>query len=339
MRFGKRRGMPLAVLTAILLGFGAGSAVLADGLGFGHTLPRVVPAYDFSTGGEYFAPPIPYGHYAKDHLGQAAKGLGMVHGHFRGLFDKATGLLHHRTGDACGHGGCGAGGCGTDGTHHGGCGHGGAANCGFCLGKGLFHRGSGCGDGGLGGTSGLANGGGFFKHQKKHFAPCRSDSAIASSQAAPAAQAVVAPSVQNHCGTPGCGLQGIHSHLAGAVGKIRCRLCGGGGCNACGGQGIGDPCGGCGGRGIGCGKCGGGGLLQGCGLCKGAGCGSCLKGLSSHLHRIAGSLTGLLHHPKYDWFVGPGGPVPLTPGYVPYIVTTRSPRDYFAFPPMNPNDP
>ena len=46
-----------------------------------------------------------------------------------------------------------------------------------------------------------------------------------------------------------------------------------------------------------------------------------------------------LHRPKMKWFVGAGGPVPFTPGYVPYIVTTRSPRDFFAFPPMNPNAP
>jgi hypothetical protein len=31
--------------------------------------------------------------------------------------------------------------------------------------------------------------------------------------------------------------------------------------------------------------------------------------------------------------MGPGGPVPLTPGYVPYVNPVRSPRDYFAFPP------
>ena len=30
------------------------------------------------------------------------------------------------------------------------------------------------------------------------------------------------------------------------------------------------------------------------------------------------------------------GPVPLTPGYTPYVNVTRSPRDYFAFPPHNP---
>jgi hypothetical protein len=49
------------------------------------------------------------------------------------------------------------------------------------------------------------------------------------------------------------------------------------------------------------------------------------------------SITGLLHKPKISWFNGAGGPVPITPGYVPYIVTTRSPRDFFSFPPMNPD--
>ena len=57
------------------------------------------------------------------------------------------------------------------------------------------------------------------------------------------------------------------------------------------------------------------------------------------IHGKLASLAAGLHHPKMKWFVGPGGPVPLTPGYVPYIVSTRSPRDFFAFPPMNPNDP
>ncbi len=51
------------------------------------------------------------------------------------------------------------------------------------------------------------------------------------------------------------------------------------------------------------------------------------------VHGKLASLAAGLHKPKVKWFVGPGGPVPLTPGYVPYIVTTRSPRDFFAFPP------
>ena len=57
------------------------------------------------------------------------------------------------------------------------------------------------------------------------------------------------------------------------------------------------------------------------------------------LHGKLASMAGALHKPKISWFIGAGGPVPLTPGYVPYIVTTRSPRDFFSFPPMNPNAP
>jgi hypothetical protein len=90
----------------------------------------------------------------------------------------------------------------------------------------------------------------------------------------------------------------------------------------------------------GCGQTGKHGRGTGCGLCGGNGCSNCLSGLTSGLHsRLASLAAGLLHHPKVTYFVGAGGPVPLTPGYVPYIVATRSPRDYFAFPPMNPNDP
>jgi hypothetical protein len=52
---------------------------------------------------------------------------------------------------------------------------------------------------------------------------------------------------------------------------------------------------------------------------------------------VHGKLASILHKPKVEYFVGPGGPVPITPGYVPYIVSTRSPRDYFSFAPMNPD--
>ena len=81
----------------------------------------------------------------------------------------------------------------------------------------------------------------------------------------------------------------------------------------------------------------------GCGLCKGKGCGFCGgKGCSHCLAKLHGklaSLTGLFRHQKIDYFMGAGGPVPITPGYVPYVAVTRSPRDFFSFPPMNPFDP
>lgn len=352
MRFGKWRGLSLALALAGIVGMGTGR-VLADGWHLSYTIPREVPAYDFTTGGPYYAPPIPYGHYAKDDLGH---GVGLVHGCLNDLWSKTVGLFHC-SGEGCGHGhGCGHGdgsGCGAGLGH--GCrlGHGcggagtGGSGCGFCSGLGLFGHGngSGCGLGGncLGGSGGLCSGLGH----KKNFAPCHASTVVATSQSQPSAQAVVAPSGQSVCGNPGCNIMGHHSHLANLANKIRCHFCGGAGCGGCGGLGMGDPCSGCGGSGLlgghgrGCGMCGGCGLGKhghggtGCGHCGGKGCSNCLGGLASKVH----GLLGLFGHNKFDYFVGPGGPVPLTPGYVPYIVTTRSPRDYFAFPPMNPNDP
>jgi hypothetical protein len=118
----------------------------------------------------------------------------------------------------------------------------------------------------------------------------------------------VKPSIQCakpalHCALPACGFMGKH-------GLPGCCMAGA----------PGSPCGSCGGAG--CGLCG------GTGLCAGAG------------HLGAGLPAGLLgggHHIR--WFLGAGGPVPLTPGYVPYVVATRSPRDFFAFPPFNPDAP
>jgi hypothetical protein len=140
---------------------------------------------------------------------------------------------------------------------------------------------------------------------------------LPTTQAAP----VVQPSGQTPCGDPGCRTRGKHHH-----GRSLCGLCGGRGCGGCGGLGsvgCGDP---------GCKLCGHG-KSHGCKFCGGKGCLNCLAGLH-------GKLASLLHlGPKVDYFVGAGGPVPLTPGYVPYVVTTRSPRDFFAFPPMNPFDP
>jgi len=396
MRFGNWRCVPLALTLAALLGWGLAFSVRADGWHLHDTIPREVPAYDYTTGGEYFAPPIPYGHYAKDYPADAAKAVGHVtgyagqlHGSLKDLWDKTVGLFHG-SGDGCGlghgwgHGqGCGSGeGCGLGhglGLGHG-CGGLGASNgiggngCGFCAGRGLFHHsdgglGAGCGTGtaiaGLGDGCGIGSGLGH----KKHFAPCHASTVMTTSQAQPAGQAIVSPSGRSLCGDPGCKIGGRHSHLGNMMSKLRCRFCGGGGCGGCGGAGIGDPCSGCGGSGLlgglghggsgsPCGACGGCGLFKhgfghggtGCGLCGGKGCASCLNGLGDGAHglaskahgalgHLAGSVIGVFHHEKFDYFVGPGGPVPLTPGYVPYIVTTRSPRDFFAFPPMNPNDP
>jgi hypothetical protein len=294
MRFGKWRGMPLAAALAAVLGIGLTTAVHADGWLFHDTLPGEVPAYNFATGGEYLAPPVPYGHYAKDYAGEVHKAGGLLKGLLHG-----GGLCH----------GCGLGhGCRGQGD----------SGCGFCAGKGLFHHGKGNDD--CGSAIDLVGpcdpGLGSGHHHKKNFAPCHASTVVASSQIQPVAQAAVMPSGQALCIDPGCKVKGHHGHLGNLMNKLHCRHCGS--------VGTGDPCSDCGGSG------------HGCGLCGGKGCANCLKGLASKAH---GLLSSLLHHQKVEYFVGAGGPVPLTPGYVPYIVSTRSPRDYFAFPPMNPNDP
>ena len=242
------------------------------------------------------APPVPYGHYAKDYVGDAHKCLGGISGHLHGLLGGHG--LHHGDGDGngCGHGGCG-----------GAFGHNGGSDCGV----------SGC----FGGMScGLF---GHHQHGGGGSVDCDGGAAgYATTIAGPSSQAAPIPSSQAACGQTGCNIGGRHSHL---------------GKTSCGSAGLfGDP--GCGlgashghGHGNGDGQ-------GGCAFCGGKGCGHCL-GLGSLVHGKLASLTGLLHRPKIKWFVGAGGPVPLTPGYVPYIVTTRSPRDFFAFPPMNPNDP
>lgn len=337
MRFGTWREAPLVFGLAALLGLGFCAATEAGGWP-SHTIPRVAPAYDFNTGGEYFAPTVPYGHYAKDPMGHLAKSAGHVKGSLLGLGSHLGGLGH-------GHGaGCGAG-CGHagHGLGHGDgmkCGHGLSGNaCGFCSGLGLFkkHRGAGA----CGGSACLECNPGVGR--VKNFGPYHPTTVVASNQALPSGQAVpspqtvVIPSGQALCGGPGaCGVKGC-GH-GGLLAKLRCKLCGGNGCGGCGGLGIGDPCSSC--HGSGCGKCGGCGLLSKlgqCPFCHGAGCGNCLKGLGSKLHGLLTSPMGMLHRPKYKWFVGAGGPVPLTPGYTPYTVTTRSPRDFFAFPPKNPD--
>ena len=67
MRFERWRGMPLVLaMAAVGLGLSWADRRRADGYRLHHTIPREVVAYDFTTGGEFMAPPVPYGHYAKD---------------------------------------------------------------------------------------------------------------------------------------------------------------------------------------------------------------------------------------------------------------------------------
>jgi hypothetical protein len=294
MRFGKRRGAALAAALGFMLVAGTGGSALA--LGIVHTIPREVDAVDVNTGGPYFAPPIPYGHYAKGCLGEKTLGL------LRGCLCKlclgkgcgACGGTGH-CGGLFGHGGCGHGGCGHDGDpgcgggglfHKNGCVACGGSGCGFCAGQGLL---------------------------QKHGCAGKASTICASAQASPSPQVITA-SPQFQCPDPGCGIGRKHFHRLGNG----CTACGGlgNGCGICGGHGLGDPCSACGGR--------------GCALCSKA------KGLLGMPQAL---INKLFHVGEIKYFVGPGGPVPLTPGYVPYVVTTRSPRDFLAFPPFSPVDP
>jgi hypothetical protein len=306
MRFENGRGMPLTIALAAVIGVSQGwvGTTRADGYRLHCTIPKTVAAVDFSTGQQMMAPPIPYGHYAKG-----------------GLLDCAGCRMHGLLGcHGCGHGLGSGGGHGLFG-HGGHGGHGSACVGPGCDdGHGWGHHGAGryapidSGVAGCGG--GMRCGHGFGKH---HGAPVVATGPLATTQA----PLVVQPSGQTPCGDPGCRIGGKHHHGKGLHSRL-CGLCGGRGCGGCGGHGwlggCGDP---------GCNQCGGG---HGCKFCGGKGCLHCLSGLH-------GRLAGLLHHAKVDYFVGAGGPVPITPGYVPYVVTTRSPREFFAFPPMNPFDP
>ena len=183
--------------------------------------------------------------------------------------------------------------------------------------------------GGGGGVASFGNGqgGGFGNSQGGGLYP---NGTCASDQGAAPYVTMISPG----CGDPGCGLFGKHGHkgcgncggkgCGGCVVADPCNSCGGKGCGLCGGQGrggcIGKGCGLCGGKGCGLGNL--------CKMCGGAGCAACAK--------AKGLVRHLLGHDKIKWFTGPGGPVPLTPGYTPYVNVTRSPRDFLSFPPFMP---
>ena len=372
MRFGKWRGVPITFAVAAILGM-ASTSLRADGWRLHYTIPREVPAYNYSTGGPYYAPPVPYGHYAKDYQADFAKAVAQLHGTANAARVAASE---------------------TSGTRPWACSIPGAMDVVTTRARvavAVSETARVSGMAAAGPAPGLsraaiaasARGGGSFIMEarepadrqaastarvhpgadccrevghKKHFAPCHASTVASTGQVQPAGQTIVSPTGQSACGNPGCTITGRHSHLGNVLNKVRCHFCGGAGCGACGGAGFGDPCAACGGGGLlgglghgghgnlcaACGGCGLGNGGTGCGLCGGKGCSNCLgggHGLGSKVHGLLGSAMGMFHREKIDWFVGAGGPVPLTPGYVPYIVTTRSPRDYFAFPPMNPNDP
>ncbi len=302
------------------------------------------------------------GHVAGSVHGMAAHVADSVHGAAGHVANAAhrlcgkcggAGLFHGKTCGGCGGDGCT--GCGSEGM---------AVGHGHGDGSSLFH-------GGLGGLFGhkggqgsgteyvqtLNTGHGMHGGSGVSCVGPGCNTGYASSQSAPIAPAMASQQGYAPCGGcggvgklgtgGGCGLCGGTGKLKSLLGKF-CGNCRGNGCGGCGGTGLlsdghghglglghgGKLCGGCGGKG--CGLCG-----KLCGGCGGKGCGLCgkLAGLKGKAHHILGAPMGLVnkitHKGQIEYFVGPGGPVPITPGYVPYVVTTRSPRDFFAFPPFS----
>ena len=312
MRFGTWRGVTLAIALAATL---TACGLVRANDPFHHSIPTEVEAIDLNTGQPYMAPPIPYGHYAKGSL------FNRFCGHLASPFHSLAGLGGHGLCGLCGGKGCGhCGGTGMLGGHGLGHGQGGDPSCGG-NGCGLFgghaKRFQGCGlCGGKG--CGICT---------STILPSAQSAPVVVTTASPQATAQSAPA----CVVNGCGLKGGHKHHGGGIcghdPGLSCGKCFGGLGRGC-FHGPGATCGNCmGGQGgNGCSNCGG----KGCGLCKGG-----LGGLPGH-GLLKGSIYGLLHpHAgKVEYFVGPGGPVPITPGYVPYVNPVRSPRDFFAFPPF-----
>jgi hypothetical protein len=330
MRFGTWRGVaPLLAfaLAAVYATGGFAPAQARAGI-ICHTIPREVVAVDINTGGPYFAPPVPGGCYTKDPVGAVYDAFGAALGLLSGCWP------------GCGHcGGAGCGHCGGAGCGH--CGHGSPSGhdpcavcggndkgCGFCGWRGLLH--------GHGGKAlGAGCGGGLCSPQRAGKACSlagHASTVCPSVQAAPQVSPLsLLASAQGLCSKAGCKLKMRHFHR---IGK-GCTACNGQGCGLChGGLLSGKVCDDC--HGAGCGHCGGTGLCH-----PGLGAGGLgAGGLCSQLLGVPAGLIGKLFHiGEIEYFMGPGGPVPLTPGYVPYVVSTRSPRDYFAFPPFSDVDP
>ncbi len=335
MRSGHWRGISLAIAMAIVAS-GTGQQARA-GL-FHKTIPREVLAMDYRTGDVMMAPPIPTGCYTADPIGCVQNAAGATLGCVHGLIGKAKGLCTHCGGPACGQ-------CGGKGWHHGqSCNTCGGDGCGKCGGLGLLHGhgGSGLKDGGLLGHDGHGHGGAGVLHQVGAGVSYVGQGTPMNTVPAKAAPQSVAPSSQMPAGACG-GCLGTGKLLHGGG----CGMCGGSGLCGRGGAGLfkGLLCGRC--KGAGCGDCmgdgsngglghgglGHGGLGHGngngggCGFCGGRGCSVCAK--------ARGLLAKICHKGEIKYFTGPGGPVPLTPGYVPYVNVTKSPRDYFAYPPFS----
>ncbi len=310
MSIGSKRLTQLT-LAGLLLSLAVTTAH-ANGLGFGPTIPELTLARDVRNNQVYMAPPIPYGTYAKYSTPHVDR-LTLGHGLFGGLglghlgLGKGQGLgLGH-----LGHGGAGCSDCGGGlGLGHGG-------------GLGLGH----------GGGFGLGHGGGLFSKFGlfdgcSTMNPCGSCGSCLSMPTIVSPQSMPVPTKVDPVPMPQMSVSSPQGIVSGpAHGNLLGHGLDGGLLKT--GHGFGQ---GFGGHGLGGYGFGGHGGLGGHGIKSGHhGLGSGIHGL---LSRFKFGVNPLLQHgPGVDYFVGPGGPVPLTPGYVPYVVPTRAPRDIFSFPP------
>ena len=313
MRFERWRGMPL-VLAMAAVGLGLAWVELEPGrmdIASITRSPGKSPAYDFTTGGEFMAPPVPYGHYAKDHLlglrelpAARAAGLHRVRARLARPWHRLR---------CCGGHGCGlCSGSGSSGTAGGGTPA--AASPVAAAAWAIITRRAG---------SRRATRVRSSSAVVRRIGPVgRRDQPVVAGRhgrrptVGPVAlragrlrraRTVIPPRLKGHGASAGSARPGLRRlrRRRDARRLRRSRL------RALPRQGQGLR------------------ILRRQGLLA--------LPLRLGLH---GKLAGLLHHrPKVEYFVGAGGPVPITPGYVPYIVATRSPRDFFAFPPMNPYDP
>lgn len=343
MIFGLRRYMALAAAISMSL------VVSVKATEKHFVIPETVPAIDLNTGGPYYAPPVPGGHYTKDTLGAISNKL---HGGLAHLKGAAMSLCSN---------------CGGSGQCHG-CGQGAATGglgaCGHCGGSGYVagngnHAGhshyngtpvmsgapvvQSAGHGSHGGGNGL-----FAGHGGKAVVATvpsgnglvagHHGAAKASPQNAASPQGGASPSNQSACANGGCGGSNCGDPachgILGRKGLFSGHKAGAG--NGCGTPGCSSP--GCGnGNGLFAGH----GAGNGCGTpgCSSPGCGNGGMGHPGLGHSgmghpgLGSKLAGLLGHNKVKYFVGPGGPVPITPGYVQWVNPVRSPRDFFAFPP------
>ena len=144
MIFGLRRGVALAAI--LVSGFVSSTYAIEKHI----VIPETVEAIDLNTGGPYYAPPVPGGHYTKDTLGHLSD---TIHDKL-GLVKNAVKSLCANCGGSGQCTGCGAA-AGSSGL--GACNH--CSGTGFVLGSGDSHTGHIHGNAGQGTTMIAANGG------------------------------------------------------------------------------------------------------------------------------------------------------------------------------------